>query len=339
MTITILIPHYKTGMMTAYTIAQILKYKGDHDVKIVVIDNNAGDGSAEYLRPFLNEITYWCYPKDKLQSHGIAFDWAIPKIKTDWILTLESDSYPIKEGFLDYYEKIIEGDFDMGISLLTLSGGSYGHPAGSIYRTSLWHECKEYCDSMPYKYFPNMLMRDNFKAHLMVHESILNRFLENPDDWIELSPDYKPYYPKLAEEKCSHYSPVVGPFHNGMGGRQESIHNFGGRTWESDASFIIYNQKWQKIVGRMGYEPGQFLYYYAVAMGKQIFEVPTEVKWLPGKENRQQEYTLNKAGIKHIWAVSAYHEYTPEDEKDVAKIKQSIPVELYNTLPPNQRIK
>lgn len=339
MRITILIPHYRVGPMVAFTVAQILKYKGDHEVDIVVIDNNAGDGSAEYLRPFINDIRIVNYPKDKLQSHGIGLDYVLPYVRTEYFITLESDSFPTKDGFLDYYENIIDGDFDMAISLLTLSGGSYGHPAGSIYRTSLWRECDEYCRTMPYKYFPNMLMRDNFKAHLMVHESILERFLENPDEWIELSSDYKPYSKELAEEKCNHYSPVVGPFHNGMGGRQESIKNFGGRTWESDAPFIIYNPKWQKIIGRMGYEPGQFLYYYAIATGKQIFEIPTEVKWMPGKENRQQEYTINKASIRHLWAISAYHNHTPEDEKEVAKIKQSIPDQLYSTLPPNQRIK
>lgn len=339
MHITLIFCHYKTWMMSAYTVAQILKYKGAHQVDLIVVDNNSADGSMEYLRPFVDDIKIVNYPKDKLQSHGIGVDYVLPSIRTEYFITLESDSFPIKEGFLDFYENIIEGGFDIGISLLTLSGGSYGHPAGSIYKTSLWHECSEYCKTMPYKYFPNMLMRDNFKAHLMIHESIIDKFLENPDDWIELSEDYKPYTKERAEEKLAHYSPVVGPFHNGMGGRQESIHNFGSRTFETDAPFIIYNPKWQKIIGRMGYEPGQFLYYYAVATGKQIFEIPTEVKWLPGKENRQQEYTLNKAGIKHLWAISAYHNYTPESEKEVAKIKQSIPEQLYSTLPPNQRIK
>jgi len=33
MNISILLPHYKTGMMTAYTLAQIFKYKGEHNVQ------------------------------------------------------------------------------------------------------------------------------------------------------------------------------------------------------------------------------------------------------------------------------------------------------------------
>lgn len=340
MTITILIPHYKTGMMTAYTIAQILKYKGDHDVKIIVIDNNAGDGSIEYLEPFKDQFVYVPYPKEWLQSHGVGYNYAIDSgyVASEYFITLESDSYPTKP-FLDYYQQIIDGGFDMAGSLLTLSGGSFLHPAGAIYSKALYDEAKKYCSEMPYWYFPNMAMRDDFKMHLMVHRDLLERFLENPDEWVDLSPDYKPYSKELAVEKLRHYSSVCGVFHDGRGGRQESIKTFGGRTWESEKDFAIYNPKWSKLISRVGQEPGQNLFYLAKDLNKKIFNIPTEVKWLEGKENRQQEYTLNEAGIKHAWGVSAYHGYTPVGDEYVAKIKQDLPEALYNTLPPNQRIK
>lgn len=325
-------------MMSAYTVAQILKFKENHEVDLIIVDNNSGDGSIEYLDPFVKEITIVNYPKDKLQSHGIGIDYVLPHIKTDYFLTLESDSYPVKP-FLDYYEQVINGGFDMAASLLTLSGGSYGHPAGSLYKKSIWHECKKYCDEMPYKFFPNMLLREGFKMHTMIHVDYLDKVLENPEEWFELTDDYKPYSKEMALKKMEHYSPVCGPFHDGRGGRQESVKTFGGRTWESEAPFALYNSRWQKIIGRVGEEPGQALYYWSVAMKKKIFQIPIEIKWLEGKENRQQEYTLNEAGIKHAWGVSAYHGYTPEGDEYVAKIKQELPEKLYNTLPPNQRIK
>lgn len=73
------------------------------------------------------------------------------------------------------------------------------------------------------------------------------------------------------------------------------------------------------------------------AMGKKVFNVPTETKWIDGKEGHQQEYTLMKNGFKHIWGVSAYKDVDPNDT--IAKIKQALPLELYNTLPEHQKIK
>lgn len=339
MNISIVFAHFKTGKMSAYTVSQLLKYKGNHNIEILICDNNERDGSIEYLSPFKEEIKIYKYPNDKLQSHGIAYNMLFEHVSNEWVLCLESDSYATKNGYIDYYQQIIENGYDMATSYLKLSGGSFGHVAGGLYKKSLWQEMKQYCDSMPYKYFPNMSMRDNFPMHTMVHESILDQFLDNPEDWIELSNEYKPYSRKLAEEKLFHYSPTCGPFHDGRGGRQESIHTFGQRNAETEAPYAIYNEKWQKIIGRIGEEPGQALYYWAKAKEKKIFHIPTEVHWLPGKENQQQEYTLNEAGIRHEWAISAYHNYTPDNEKDVALYKQSIPDKLYNSLPEHQKIK
>lgn len=339
MTISILIPHWRTLKMTAYTVSQFLKYKGDHDVKIIVIDNSYPDESIKGLEPFRDQITILPNTSTKTSSHGIALDMAMELVDTPYVLTAESDSFPIRPGYLDYYQQIIDGGFQMAGSLLTLSGGSYIHPAACLYSRNLWQQCKEYCDSIPYAYFPAMMLRDNFNLHTMIHNDYLDQVLENPEDWFELSSDYKPYSKEKTIKKMEHYKPVCGPFHDGRGGRQENIRTFGGRTWLSEVPFATYNPKWQKIIGRIGLEPGQFLHYFACSQGTKIFEIPTEIKWMPGKEHQQQEYTINEPGIKHLWGISAYHNYTPENEKDVAKFKQSIPEQLYATLPPNQRIK
>ena len=75
MKITIIIPHYKTGKMTAYSIFKILQHSDGHEVDIIVVDNNVGDGSVEYLSPFMNKIGYVPYPKDRMQSHGIGIGY------------------------------------------------------------------------------------------------------------------------------------------------------------------------------------------------------------------------------------------------------------------------
>lgn len=337
MNFSIILCHWKTGKMTAFTVAQILKYKGDHEIEILICDNNAGDGSIAYLEPFKDQITVVDYPKDKLQSHGIGYDVLFELAQNEWVLCLESDSFPIKEGYLDYYCRLINEGYDGAVSLLMLSGGMYGHPAGGLYRRSIWVKAWQYCKDIEYFYFPNMGMKDTFKSHIMVHKSIINEFLAEPDNYIELVDDYKPYNPQKAEQRCVHYMPTVGPMHNGMGRLQESLKTYGARNPETEVPNVILDNR-AKIIYRIGYEPGQHHYYWMLANGYKIFHIPTETKWLPEKEGRQQEYTLNEAGIKHLWAISAYHDYTPEAEKEVALFKQSVPDQLYETLPEHQKI-
>ncbi len=338
MKFSIILCHYKTGKMTAYTVAQILKYKGDHEIEILICDNNAGDGSIEYLKPFIGDIVVHSYPKDKLQSHGIGYDVLFEYAKNEWVIALESDSFPIKEDWLNYYARLINSGYDGAASLLQLSGGCYGHPAGGLYRRSVWVEAWKYWQANEYFYIPNVAMKDGFQSHLMVHRSVWGSFIQAPEEYIELSSSYKPYSQSDIYSKTSHYSPVVGPMHNGMGRLQESVKTYGARNPGTEVPNILLDNR-AKIIYRVGYEPGQAHYYWQLAKGYKIFNIPTETKWLSGKEAQQQEYTLTENGVKHLWGISAYHEYTPENEKEVAELKQSIPDQLYNSLPEHLKVK
>lgn len=339
MDITILLPHFKTGKMTAYTISKLLEYKGRHSIRIIVIDNNSGDGSIEYLKPFQNDIYYIEYPKWRLQSHGIAFDYVLENgyVKTDYFLTIESDSFPTQDGWLDYYENIINEGYDCGASILKLSGGEYGHPAGSLYKKSVWQEAKKYSEGIQYHYFPNMSMKENFACHLMVHQSIFLNFISNPDDYIVLANGYKGLDEGKMIAKKNQYSPVVNPFHNGMGRFDESIKTYGQRNIDTEVHHILLNDT-PKLVNRIGYEPGQSFFYWMLAMKKRIFHIPVKVKWIEGWENRQQEYTLNECGFKHLWSISAYFENNDPAMREVVEPKWKLVEELYNSIPGAQRV-
>lgn len=334
----ILLPHWKTGMMTAYTIAQLLKYKGTHDIEIFVIDNNAGDGSIEYLEPFMNQIKYIPYPKDRLQSHGIAFDYILPEIKTEWFITIESDAFPTQDNWLDYYEDLINKGYDFAGSLLALSGGTYVHPCGALYNKKVWEQAKEYCNEIQYAYFPNMSQKQGFDCHLMIHKDILDNVLASPNDYIELANGYIGLSKNEMLLKLINYGPVVAPFHNGMGRTDESVRTYGDRDIDTEVPNVLLTEK-PKIINRIGYEPGQWFTYWQLAMGKKVFYIPTEVKWLPNRINQQQEYTLMENGFKHCWGISAYHGVQTNNEKDIADVKQSLPEQLYKSLPENQKIK
>lgn len=336
MKFSIILCHFRTGMMTAYTISQILKHKGRHEVEIRICDNNPSDGSIKYLKPFKKNIKVIESPAGRLQSHGIGYG-SLMYLSGEWIIAMESDSFPVKEGWLDYYEKLIKNGYESAGSILKLSGGTYLHPAGALYHKSRFVEASKFCFDTEYFYYPNMCMANGFACHLMIRKDVAEAVLENPDDYFELADGYKPYTRELAESKRQAYSPTVGAMHNGMGGNDESVLTYGLRDAKTEVPTILLEKR-TKIIKRVGYEPGQFMYYFQVAKGVKIFEIPTEVHWLPGKENQQQEYTLTENGVKHLWGISAYHGVSLNDE-DVAKVKQSIPEQLYNTLPEHQKIK
>jgi hypothetical protein len=341
MKISILLPHYRTGKMTAYTIHQLLKYKGKHEIKIIVIDNNVGDGSVEYLFPFMKDILYVAYPKGLLQSHGIAFDYVLENglVETPYFITIESDSFPLHDNWLDYYEELINQDVDIAGSLMKLSGGTYIHGCGSLIKKSFWEEAKEICDKVPYTYFPNMSRKNNFDCHLMLHNSIVDKVLENPNDWFELASGYKGLSKEEMIARAVHYSPCKKPFHSGLGGLDEDVSGYGIRNIEQDSQHIILNEKSKKLINRVGYEPSQNLCYMAVALGKKVVVIPTETKWMPNREGQQQEYSIMENGFKHLWAISSYVERGSEGVEDIYQAKRKLPDELYETLPNHLKIK
>lgn len=337
----IIIPHYKNGKATAYAIHKLLKHQFYHRCEIIVIDNSPQDEGFKYIKPFFEHIIYRPYTSDCIQSHGVAYNYALSQglVSNEYFITIESDSFPCNDQWLNYYETLVNSDVDAAGSILTLSGGLFFHPCGMLYKTSVWHEANEYVKSIQYKYFPNMSVKEGFSCHLMVHNEILDKFLENPEDYIVLAEGYKPYSKEKALERLQWYSPIgQGVFHNGMGANQESVMTYGQRTFSVDVPHVILNNR-QKLINRIGQEPGQWFCNYLFAKQKKVVDIPTEVKWMPNREGQQQEYTLNKAGFKHIWAGSSFLDMKGTDMNDVYEFKKNQIDELYNSMPEHQKIK
>lgn len=326
--------------MIAYTVAQLLKYATPGEIEIVIVNNYPQDiETVKYLQPFIDSITFINYPENRLQSHGISLDWLIDSgyVKTEYFLMLESDAFPIKE-FIPYYQRLIDENFDAALSMLKLSGGLYGHPCGGLYKTSVYKECKEYCNSIEYSYFPNMNRRGSFDFHTMIHNSIVDKILESPENYFELAEGYKPYLKEKAIEKRDYYKPTCGVFHNGMGNNDEDLATYGQRGFDTGIYDVMLTNK-KKIVRRVGLEPGQFFSWWMAANNKKLFSIPTIVKWMNGREGQQQEYTENEAGIHHIWGISSYTERVADGVEDIYEAKRSLPDELYKSLPDHQKIK
>jgi hypothetical protein len=322
MIFTILIPHYRSENMTRFSVNQFFKYKGKHEIHLIVGDNNAGDGTIDGLRdrPYLTIVDY---PKDKLQSHGILLNYILELglVKTEYFITAESDSFPTVDNWLDSYADIINQGYDCAGSLLTLSGGSYIHPAGALYKKSIWEEAKKYCDEIQYSYLPNIAMKEGHPCHLMVHNKIFGEFCKDPSKYVEVHASYKENSALEIANKAVNYEVVVNPFHNGMGQFQESYSTYGQRNTGIEPQGILLKNN-EFLIYRMGYEPGQWFCYWQLAMGKKIFQIPTKTVWMGNRENQQQEYTIMDNGFKHLWGVSSYNGCIAEELQDIVKFKE-----------------
>lgn len=306
---TIVIPHYRTGKMTAYCIHQLNLLKGAHPINIIVVDNSNGEG-VEYFKDAPN-VKILTYPVGMAQSHGVAFDYALVNLHeefTEYFITVESDSFPTAPNWLDYYERLINEGYEMAGSKLKLSGGEYIHPAGAMYKKENWKEamalaCKYY---IMYNVVPNNGSRPDepFQYHVMVKRGT-RAFMEK------------------ESEKISGYMPVAeSVFHNPMGFKQEYLATYGQRTIESEKNNILIPDNSEDVYYRMGYEPGQWFSYWHYATGKKVKQIPTLVKWMPGRENQQQEYTMMEENeFKHLWGVTAYNGCEAETLQDIIAFK------------------
>lgn len=339
MRFSILIPHYKTWKMTFYAIHQLLKFRGRHQLDIYVVDNNPSDNTAMLLKSFYGDkIRLFPYPSDRMQSHGIAYDWIVPHLRTDAFVTIESDSFPTKEDWLDWYELLMKQGYDSAGSVLDLSGGQFVHTAGAFYKKSVWQKAKRYVDDMEYVYFPNIAMREGFPCHLLVHESVLDQFIAHPDHFVTLYKDYEPPTPQLLQKKLDEYRPIGrGVFHNGAGRSQEAYSTYQERDLIRERETILMDNKFPFIY-RLGMEPGQFFSYWMLANKHNVYNIPTQTIWMPNRENQQQEYTITESGFKHLWAVTAYNGATDPALMDIIDRKKNLMEELYNSIPANERI-
>lgn len=332
MKFTILLPHFKTFKMTAYTLSKLFQYRGNHEIEVIVIDNSPDHESGKQLRQMFKHVLFVDYPADnRMQSHGIAFDFVMPLVETEWFITVESDSFPTRAGWLDRYEAYIKSGFDGAGSLLKLSGGTYMHPAGALYKKSVWQEASDYCKTIEYAYLPNIAMKEGFPCHLMVSNRMFPDFSKDPGKYVKLDPSYEGATPLFISEKALYYEPTNHPFHNGMGQFQETFSTYAQRTVETEPAGIILSNE-EDFIYRMGYEPGQWFCYYMLATGRELYYIHTDTVWIPGRVNQQQAYTVNTTGFVHLWGVSAYKDCSAEELQDIVKFKAKQVEDLYASL-------
>ncbi|MCK5311338.1 MAG: glycosyltransferase, partial [Desulfobacteraceae bacterium] len=94
--VTILVPNYKTLMLTKLCLRLIRKHTNPAMIHVIVIDNDSADESTEYLRSLTwIELIERKRVKGEIPalSHSRALDLALEQVKTPYVLSIHTDTF------------------------------------------------------------------------------------------------------------------------------------------------------------------------------------------------------------------------------------------------------
>lgn len=306
--VSILIPHFKTWRWTSACIHLFKHYGFSLPYEIIVCDNSPGHPSIKCLTETeLGEGVTIVDGQADFPSHGKGYFKAYQKAQGDWIFTAESDSFPTRHGWGEGYIKAAE-HHDFIAPLMPMAAGAYGHPAGALVKRSVLdaHEAwRRDITDLGWVFIPGAaqaLRLSDQGYHVVIHRDELARHS----------------LPQDVDDNMRLWAEDVGPW-------QEM------RSFDDD-SFKTYGQRrcigaWSPIAGRdhhlrIGYEPGQHLWYFAKSHGVKCMEAPLHIEWMPGRTGQQASYSDVFGGFRHVWAgTSAFCDGIPAHTKE-HKMKQ-----------------
>ncbi len=114
--VTILIPNYKTLMLTKLCLRLIRKHTDPAMARVVVIDNDSNDASTDYLKSLT-----WIELIERKRvegeipalSHSMALDLALERVTTPYILSIHTDTFVKNSSWLPALINEMEKDTDI----------------------------------------------------------------------------------------------------------------------------------------------------------------------------------------------------------------------------------
>ncbi len=95
--VTVLIVNWNTRQLLLDVIDAVRRFS-PAGTRVLVVDNGSGDGSIEALQAIPN-VQVVRLPSNA--GHGAALDIGVSKVRTDIVVTLDSDAIPLRDGWLD----------------------------------------------------------------------------------------------------------------------------------------------------------------------------------------------------------------------------------------------
>lgn len=294
MKVSILIPHFKTWRWTAACIHAFKSFPMGVESELILCDNSPGHPSIKAITDTpLAEGVKIVQGQADFPSHGKGYFKAYQAADGDWIFTAETDSFPIAHDWFKPYIDAVTAGHEFIAPPMPMAAGSYGHPAGALVnRTVLdahqaWRDAQKDWVFIPGGSIPLGLEREGF--HAVVHKDLLTEQKHLlPDDcdvWRDMNL----------------WLPDVGPWQEMRSFDDDSFQTYGQRigiqNWEPK------RLRWSHR--RIGYEPGQHLWYFAKSHGVNCLEAPVHIEWISGWEGRQAAYSDVFGGFRHVWCGTA----------------------------------
>ncbi len=107
---TIIIPNYKTPMLTRLCLRSLRKYTDPELAKVVVVDNDSADESLEYLKSlkWITLVERKTTGENGPQMHARALDDALKLVDTEFFAVMHTDTIVLRHDWLDF----LLGQFD-----------------------------------------------------------------------------------------------------------------------------------------------------------------------------------------------------------------------------------
>jgi hypothetical protein len=109
--VTILVPNYKTLVLTKLCLRLLRKYADTTKAKVIVIDNDSQDESLAYLRTlsWITLIERKAIPNESpVESHARALDMGLSRVTTPYVLSIHTDTLVKHPKWLAYLIAHIE---------------------------------------------------------------------------------------------------------------------------------------------------------------------------------------------------------------------------------------
>lgn len=321
--VSILIPSYKSFRWIAVCINQFKKFGLPVESEIIVCDNSPGHPSIKALtETSLGEGIKIVYGNPDFPSHGQGYQKAYESADGDYIFTAESDSFPTRMGWFDEYVKA-SASFDYIGPEMPMGGGTYIHPAGALTHRGVIHAAEEWqANHKDWAFVPGAgakLKTSDRAYHVVVYKPWLED-LGLVDAELRKEINLWGNVGVWQEMRCFDED----TFENYM-------HRKGITNWEPVPNKFSYN--------KIGFEPGQWLSYFAQSHGFKCLKAPTYIHWMPGREGCQAEYSTVFGGFMHVWGGTVCHVSKKDMSHEVVASKKSKCDRYFHELNKDDRAK